>query len=252
MDESDEAEPTLHFTVDAALLRELGERLVGRPHIALAELIKNAYDADATQVDITLRGGGVLSVTDNGHGMSLDDFRTRWMRVGTTVKHRQRHSPPRLRRSLTGSKGIGRLAVQLLARETVIESVALVNPPKSTDGERQPAVRAEILWDEAVQSGDLTSVRVPPYTQPNGLVFAGDASHGTRVTLRQLTNEWNARQFEALAQEIWSLRPPYETLRDDFSLNLVTESAGGRERVHQEARRDLEHLERPRPRPIAS
>ncbi len=40
------------FSVDAQLLRELGERLVGRPHIALAELIKNSYDADATQVQL--------------------------------------------------------------------------------------------------------------------------------------------------------------------------------------------------------
>ncbi|MEI6128403.1 MAG: hypothetical protein WCQ99_17805, partial [Pseudomonadota bacterium] len=36
------------FSVDSMLLRELGERLVGRPHIALAELVKNSYDADAT------------------------------------------------------------------------------------------------------------------------------------------------------------------------------------------------------------
>jgi len=36
-----------HFTVDSRLLRELGERLVGQPHIALAELIKNAFDADS-------------------------------------------------------------------------------------------------------------------------------------------------------------------------------------------------------------
>lgn len=39
---------TVNFQADSALLRELGERLVGQPHIALAELIKNAYDADAT------------------------------------------------------------------------------------------------------------------------------------------------------------------------------------------------------------
>ena len=43
---------TLFFTIDAALLRELGERLVGKPHIALAELVKNSYDADATEVTI--------------------------------------------------------------------------------------------------------------------------------------------------------------------------------------------------------
>ena len=42
----------LTFTVDAELLRELGEKLVGKPYIALAELIKNSYDADATEVTI--------------------------------------------------------------------------------------------------------------------------------------------------------------------------------------------------------
>lgn len=42
----------VNFTVDAALLRELGERLVGRPEVALAELVKNAYDPDATKVRI--------------------------------------------------------------------------------------------------------------------------------------------------------------------------------------------------------
>ena len=40
------------FDVDAALLRELGERLVGRADIAMAELVKNAYDADASLVCI--------------------------------------------------------------------------------------------------------------------------------------------------------------------------------------------------------
>ena len=45
---------TAKFQADSALLRELGERLVGQPHIALAELIKNAYDADATRCTISI------------------------------------------------------------------------------------------------------------------------------------------------------------------------------------------------------
>ena len=38
------------FTVDTHVFRELGELLVGRDSTALIELIKNAYDADATLV----------------------------------------------------------------------------------------------------------------------------------------------------------------------------------------------------------
>src|SRR5258708_1902725 len=101
---------TLPFTVDAALLRELGERLVGRPHIALAELIKNSYDADATLVEIEV-GSDEITVRDNGNGMTLDQFRDYWMRIGSPHKERQASSS-RFKRPLTGSKGVGRLAVQ--------------------------------------------------------------------------------------------------------------------------------------------
>lgn len=46
----------LHFSVDARLLFELGEQLVARKSVALAELVKNAYDADATKVTVRLNG----------------------------------------------------------------------------------------------------------------------------------------------------------------------------------------------------
>src|SRR5688572_10196510 len=44
----------LKFSVDSALLSELGEKLVESPHIALVELVKNAYDADATRVAVRI------------------------------------------------------------------------------------------------------------------------------------------------------------------------------------------------------
>src|SRR3954463_15606249 len=93
------ADSTLRFTVDAALLRELGERLVGKPHVALAELIKNAFDADATLVELTVRPDRIV-VADNGHGMDLKAFRDYWMRIGSPHKEKQQVSPGG--RSLTG------------------------------------------------------------------------------------------------------------------------------------------------------
>ena len=68
--------PTLPFTIDVELLRELGERLVGKPHIVLAELVKNSYDADATQVTIKFTPNeGRIEIIDDGHGMSVDEFK---------------------------------------------------------------------------------------------------------------------------------------------------------------------------------
>jgi HSP90 family molecular chaperone len=81
----------LTFSVDAALLAELGERLVGEPHIALGELIKNGYDADASRVRIHFTGDELI-VEDDGHGMTFDEFDRLWMRVGSTHKREQRTS----------------------------------------------------------------------------------------------------------------------------------------------------------------
>ena len=46
--------PKLRFSVDSALLSELGEKLVESVHLALLELVKNAYDADATSVTVRM------------------------------------------------------------------------------------------------------------------------------------------------------------------------------------------------------
>ena len=104
------------FIVDASLLNELGERLIGRPGIALGELIKNAFDADATVCRIEF-GEDQIVVSDNGSGMSEEDFLKHWMRIGTIHKVQERISR-KFKRPLTGSKGIGRLSAQFLAHGT--------------------------------------------------------------------------------------------------------------------------------------
>lgn len=62
------------------LLRELGQ-VAHVPQVALTELVANAWDAGATRVDVVLPSAieGTLTVTDDGHGMSPQQFRRRWM-----------------------------------------------------------------------------------------------------------------------------------------------------------------------------
>ena len=134
------------FTVDSALLSELGERLVGKPHIALAELVKNSYDADAKKVIIRF-GDDRIEVLDNGQGMDFADFENFGMRIGSPHKQEKRVSR-NLKRPMTGSKGVGRLAVQFLANKIELCTVS----EKNLDSE----LRAHVNWNEAVKAGDLT------------------------------------------------------------------------------------------------
>ncbi len=187
--------PTLPFTVDAELLRELGERLVGKPHIALAELIKNSYDADATQVTIKFSPSeDCIEVSDNGHGMTFEEFRGFWMRIGTTHKRERRSK--NLGRQLTGSKGVGRLAVQFLANRMTIRTV-----PEGGD----EWLEAKVSWEEAVKAGELTEVTVECIRNQSCAPFL----HGTSIILSELKDKWEIDSVRKLASEVWWLQPPF-------------------------------------------
>lgn len=197
---------SLPFTVDSALLRELGERLVGRHHIALAELIKNAYDADATCCEVTIADESI-EVADNGHGMSYDEFHDYWMRIGTTIKERQQRSR-RKKRPLTGSKGVGRLAVQFLARELELTT--------ASDQKGEDELFAWVDWDTARGAGELTKARVRYRLRERQERYPRDATHGTRIVLRRLSHDWTEDDYRALAREIWVLRPPFKARRHGY------------------------------------
>ena len=200
------------FSVDAKLLRELGERLVGRAYIALAELVKNAYDADASTVVITVRENEI-EVIDDGHGMSPAEFTDYWMRIGTT--HKEAEGVTRnLRRPMTGSKGVGRLAAQLLASELELTS-------------RVVGAGSDLLvavdWTTAVEAGLLNEATADMREVPKGIWWSSERPCGTRLVLRDLNQQWSATEFALLAREIWPLQPPFRTAgrtRGDFTVTL--------------------------------
>lgn len=206
----------LHFKVDAELLRELGERLVGKPHIALAELIKNSYDADATEVTIKfLPNDDLIEIYDIGHGMTYEEFQNFWMRIGTTHKREKKHSR-NFGRTLSGSKGVGRLAVQFLANKLIIKTV-----PENSDGNW---LKAEINWEKSIKLKEyLTEVEVKCDNKLSDSPF----KRGTSLTLKGLKHVWNSETIRDLASEIWWLQPPFglsdtslEKSKDRFKINF--------------------------------
>lgn len=187
------------FAVDASLLQELGERLIGRAPIALAELVKNSYDADATTCRIEF-GHDQIVITDDGKGMSEDEFLRHWMRIGTTHKVDKRVSDGG--RSLTGSKGIGRLSVQFLADEMELES--------TSEDQAGQSLYVLVDWSKVVRGKDLSTVDVLWQLQPEAANYPSDSPTGTRITLRKLKSKWDADSLESLGREVWRLRSPFK------------------------------------------
>jgi signal transduction histidine kinase len=188
----------IQFLVDAAILRELGERLIGRPAIALGELVKNSFDADASTSQIEFRQDEIV-VSDDGSGMSKDDFLHYWMRLFTTHKVDQGTSP--LGRPLTGSKGIGRLSTHFLADEMILESTAIA-------GKKQH-LYAKVDWSTAISGENLNTVNVQWEMRPGILTDQKDIAWSTRITLKRLKADWDIAAIRELGKDVWMLRSPF-------------------------------------------
>ncbi len=189
---------TVKFQADSALIRELGERLVGQPHIALAELIKNAYDADATLCNVVLDRDTII-VTDNGHGMTEDEFLQHWMIIGTRNKQ-ERGTSRTFGRNVTGSKGVGRLSAQFLAHDLEIITA-------STD-ETHRQLHATVDWDRAIEAGRLTEAEALYRMEPKVTTFASKSRHGTQVIMKGLKQKWEKEDVITLGRQLWMMQSP--------------------------------------------
>ncbi len=194
--------PTLPFTIDAELLRELGERLVGKPYVALAELVKNSYDADATQVTINFAPNqGRIEISDNGQGMTFDEFKNFWMRIGTT--HKREKQSKKLGRLMTGSKGVGRLAVQFLANKLTIKTIPA---DKNCKG-----LKAEINWNKAIETKPTETKELTEVEVTYNEVDRNPSDKGTSIVLEELKDDWTEDSIQDLASELWWLQPPFKS-----------------------------------------
>ncbi len=185
----------LTFTVDSALLSELGEKLVETAHIALLELVKNAYDADATLVTVKIipdpPNGPQVEISDDGSGMSFSDVQTYWMRIATS--HKQiNHLSQRYGRPRTGSKGIGRFSCRRLGTRLKLLTTASVE----SDWFEQTEVFFDWLKFKAGKEistitcdGDRTRLR--------------DGNHGTTLIISgSRVDEWSKRGYDFLKRQL--------------------------------------------------
>jgi len=115
----------------ARLLTMLGDQLIKNELIALVELIKNSYDADASWVkvsfidfgpDYELTPTSKIRIEDDGCGMNADILRKHWLNPATPDKLKRKKDNPKTQkgRILQGEKGIGRFAIFKLGKKITI------------------------------------------------------------------------------------------------------------------------------------
>lgn len=211
------------FTVDTHLFRELGELLVGRDSTALVELIKNAYDADATEVTVhgeylDTPGRGRILVVDDGNGMDAAEFELGFLRVASRLKEEGERRSTLFHRRYTGAKGIGRLAAHKLARKLEVTSRRRVSP-----GTRmQPSLYASIDWDEIEHHETLDDLDSTEAILLDPKESNATAGSGTTLILSRLRRGWTPAERARFFAEVQSFDAP-AFLQNPLSRSIVEE-----------------------------
>ena len=202
------------FHVTPRVIAHLGDSLIRNESIALLELIKNSYDANATRCEVYFEeiNGSIarINITDNGCGMSEEVIRNAWLVIGTDNKKKLLEQDHIEGRYPLGEKGIGRLGVHKLGRK-----IRLISKMSYAD-----EVELNIDWDKLneVETIEEFPVNVEIHQEPTEFQ---QGETGTKIIIESLKNTpWDRRQLREVYRNIMSLNSPFENTSDQFKVTV--------------------------------
>ena len=245
---SDEAALELKFL--GALVEQLGAQMYPSATATIAELISNAWDADAENVWVEIPFGepwaedSRIIVLDDGHGMTRGEAADQYLVVGRKRRVEANSDRSREGRPVHGRKGIGKLAAFGTARVLECYSVAQPLSAEASQANGVAPIAFRLDYDEIrnrpVGSNYQTEAArdVSPLVSPSGRELA----HGTRITLSGLRMKraiGKARFLDSMSRRfaldasdmsIYFNRQPLSRFNYDVQIRLPRDMTGDRPR----------------------
>jgi signal transduction histidine kinase len=198
------------------VLKLLGDELIGDDGLAIFELVKNSYDADANEVKVILDiedgSKSKIVVSDNGCGMSIADLEEKWLVLATDSKRGgdNRHRSPIFHRLPLGEKGIGRIAAFKLGDKLTL----------TTRAQNEHECLVTVNLQELLNQGPyLENLQVTLREVDTPKIFKGEAT-GTHMEISALNREvWSRADLRKILRLVTSLVSPFET-PDSFSVEF--------------------------------
>lgn len=217
----------LKWRFDVSTFRLIGRDLITDRVTALFELVKNCYDANATETTIVFNNVGLekngessIIIKDNGIGMSFADIRDKWMVIGTSNKRSNPYSPEPFNRKCVGEKGIGRFAVDKLGDK--------VNIITKQDGENQ-WLDVEIDW-EAYYKQSAENHDIKLFTDIENHYEFHDSEnqndHGTTLTITNVREIWLESDIKRFVEEAAKLVSPFANMSYPMQIKVVAPEYG--------------------------
>lgn len=208
------------FKISTRLKDLIGRDLITDEFVAVFELVKNSFDADATSIRILFEKDRIV-ITDNGKGMSELDIQQKWLFVAYSAKREETEDPDYRdqvavrRRPYAGAKGVGRFSCDRLGTCLRLSSQAQGQPVQIvaidwTRFEKNPKEefgQIKINVERAARFPD-------PECEPVG-------ETGTVLEIRSLRSIWDREKLQKLKRELMKLIDPFADESTNFEIVIA-------------------------------
>ena len=196
---------TLSFRVSSGLKNIIGRDLINDKFIAIFELVKNSYDANANKVNITFeinkQSNNRIIIEDDGFGMTYNDIVNKWLFVAYSEKkvlNKRIDYQDGLKRSLAGAKGVGRFSCDRLGERLILLT--------KSEADKE-CHQLKIDWNTFERDETEEFVNIPvQYKTLNTL--PKNKQRGTILIIEQLREEWNRDSLLKLKRSLMKLISP--------------------------------------------
>ena len=263
---------TLTIRPYARLITMLGDQLIKNELIALVELIKNSYDADASWVkvsfidfasDYSLTATSKIIIEDDGCGMNADILKKHWLNPATPDKLRRKavNAKTEKGRILQGEKGIGRFAIFKLGKTIKITTRRQRQDDEGHFIDEGDDVENTLVYDfskyddnflkENGQDKDLflenlqvEFSQAPPTTIVSKEIILGTTKrkrkpYGTIIEISNLKTKWTDLRVARVQSEVGKLQPIFsQDTESDFGVWIYKDN-----QLHESQDRYKEQLQ---------
>ncbi|MGP2801444.1 ATP-binding protein [Serratia ureilytica] len=219
---NEEQKKTLHFDVSSGLKSVLGSELITDDEVAVFELVKNSFDADAKKVEVYFNKDTII-IADDGIGMSYDDIKNKWLFVAYSSKKEEKNSS-NFRNNLSekryyaGSKGIGRFSSDRLGK--------IINLQTRPRDEKQNLVHSlTVDWSQFDKNHKdiFEQIGVAYEEQYDGFINPHEITikeTGTIITIRKTKQIWDRTKILRIKSSLAKLINPFGSRVDGFSITI--------------------------------
>ena len=214
-----------YFKISSGLKNLIGSELITDNFVAIFELVKNSFDADASEVNITFENiyssNAKIIIQDNGKGMDYNDLINKWLFVAYSAKKDKTEdfdyrNQIKSNRQYAGAKGVGRFSCDRLGQ--FLNLITIKNKVNSK------IENISVDWKKFEENQNEEFIRIP--VEHNVITQNKyGIEHGTILEISGInTEEWNRDELKKLKDKLSKLIRPdlnKSAKENPFNINII-------------------------------